>query len=143
MTNNRVIDGNPRYRGEGLRIFVRAGNGNQVVGNEAPSVPKYQAHNREIAPADYAKHYKYPANFDFRPLGSVPAPIPVHPATLPVPAPVPVPPAPVPPPVVVHETPVDEPQEPLSPINDSQAAIIAEIEAGLAHLTALVAKLKR
>ena len=147
VTNNRVIDGNPRYRGEGLRIFVRAGNGNQVVGNEAPSVPKYQAHNREIPPSDYAKHYKDPARFDFRPIGSVPAPVPV-------------PPAPVPPPVVVPETPVDEPQEPLPvdflfsddgsgpgvipepPTDEPQAAIVAEIESGLANLTALVAKLK-
>ena len=126
VTNNRVIDGNPRYRGEGLRIFVRAGNGNQVVGNEAPSVPKYQAHNREIPPADYAKHYVDPANFDFRPLGSVPAPVPT-PSPAPVPTPEPEPP------VVVHETPVDDPQ----------AAIIAEIEAGLAQVTALVAKLRK
>ena len=130
VTNNRVIDGNPNFRGRILRIFVQRGNSNTVAGNEAPVVASGWAGNLEIPPSDYAKHYRDPANFDFRPLGSVPAPVPV-------------PPAPVPPPVVVPETPVEDPQEPLSPIDDPQAAIIAEIEAGLANLTALVAKLKR
>lgn len=122
VTNNRVIDGNPNFRGRILRIFVQRGNNNTVTGNEAPVVASGWAGNLETPPSDYAKHYKDPSRFDFRPLGSVPAP--------------------VQPPVVVPEPPVDEPQEPLPPVDEPQAAIIAEIESGLTNLTALVAKLK-
>ena len=128
VTNNRVIDGNPLFRGEGLRIFVRAGNGNVVVGNEAPSIPNYQAHNLEIPPSDYAKHYKDPANLDFSPIGSGPAPVPV-----PVPVPTPSPaPAPVPVP-----TPVPTPEPTPEP------STLDQIDAKLAELSALVAALRK
>lgn len=135
VTNNVVIDINPVFRGDQMQIAVQRNNGNVVSGNQAARINPFWPGNQEIAPADYGKHYRDPANFDYSPIGSVPAPVPA-------PAPVPVPPAPVPPPVEEPETPAEDPQEPLPPTDDPQAAIIAEIESGLANLTALVAKLK-
>lgn len=128
VTNNRVIDGNPNFRGRILRIFVQRGNGNAVTGNEAPVVASGWAGNLEIPPSEYANHYVDPAKFDFRPKGALPTPVPV----------------PEPPPVVVDEPPVDEPQEPLPPTDDTQPheTEIAQLRRELRQLTGRVAALE-
>jgi len=137
VTDNTVIDGNPNFRGDQMQISVQRNNGNVVTGNSAPRINPFWPGNKEIPPSDYAKHYKDPANFDFRPKGSGPKPAPV-PAPLPTPTPEP------PPVVVVHDPPIDEPQKPLPPTDEPQPheSEIAQLRREVRQLTGRVAALE-
>jgi hypothetical protein len=127
--NNVVIDINPVFRGDQMQIAVQRNNGNVVFGNQAARINPFWPGNQEIPPAEALQR---PGKLRLPPARLRSGSGPGSPGS-----------GPGSPPVVVPETPVDEPQEPLPPTDEPQAAIIAEIEVGLANLTALVAKLKR